>query len=309
MNVKSKVTIVLVGLVMVMACVLTAAAQEKPTDDMQDAPAKEGESQSQSLTEINKKLTNPVSDLWSIAFQQNNYMLDTGAGQPHHWNSNLNFQPVLPVALTEDWNLITRPVITVFNSVPHPAPHNPADIERTTGFGDTVLLELVAASPKLAGNWLLGLGPTFIFPTASSDYTGQGKWQLGPAALVGYLSKKWILGGLFQNWTSFGGSGNRPDTNQMNLQPIAAYFLPDGWSIGYSGNILANWKADKAGDTWTVPLGLSVSKVLKLGKLPVRTALAGQYMVHHPDTFGQKWNIQFMMVPVLPKLIKGNLME
>jgi hypothetical protein len=63
----------------------------------------------------------------------------------------------------------------------------------------------------------------------------------------------------------------------MNFQPIAAYFLPDGWSIGYSGNILANWKAAKDGDTWTVPFGLSVAKVLKLGKLPVRIPLAGQY--------------------------------
>jgi len=259
-----------------------------------------------SLTEINKKLTNPVSDLWSIAFQQNNYMLDMGAGQPDHWNSNLNFQPVLPVALTGNWNLITRPVMTLFNSVPHPDPHNPADIERTTGFGDTVLMELVSPSSKLVGNWLLGVGPTFIFPTASSDYTGQGKWQAGPAAIAGYLSKKWILGALVQNWSSFGGSGNQ-DVNQMNLQPFAAYFLPDGWSIGYSGNVLANWKADKAGDVWTVPLGLSVSKVLKLGKLPVRIGLAGQYMVHHPDTFGQKWNIQLMVVPVIPKLIKGNL--
>jgi len=53
------------------------------------------------------------------------------------------------------------------------------------------------------------------------------------------------IGAFVQNWTSFGGSGNRPDTNQMNLQPFAAYFLPNGWSIGYSGNILANWKADK----------------------------------------------------------------
>jgi hypothetical protein len=93
----------------------------------------------------------------------------------------------------------------------------------------------------------------------------------------------------------------------MNLQPFAAYFLPNGWSIGYSGNILANWKADNAGDVWTVPLGLSVSKVQKFGKLPVRFALAGQYMVHHPDTFGQKWNIQLMVVPVIPKLIKGTL--
>ena len=93
----------------------------------------------------------------------------------------------------------------------------------------------------------------------------------------------------------------------MNLQPIAAYFLPGGWSIGYSGNILANWKAASAGDTWTVPLGLALSKVVKFGKLPVKLGLAAQYMVHHPDNFGQQWNIQLTVAPVLPKLIKGTL--
>jgi hypothetical protein len=236
-------------------------------------------------------------------------MLDMGPGRNAHWNSNLNFQPVLPVALTSDWNLITRSVIILFNSVPHPDRNNPTDTERTTAFGDTVLMEMFSPSPKLVGNWLLGLGPTFIFPTASSDYTGQGKYQVGPAALVGYLSEKWILGAFVQNWTSFGGSGNRSDTNQMNLQPFAAYFLPDGWSIGYSGNVLANWKADKAGDTWTVPLGLAISKALKLGKLPVKVGLAGQYMVHHTDIGGQKWNIQLSVTPVIPKLIKGNLIK
>jgi hypothetical protein len=288
-----------------LALVLGATSLRAANAPLTTAPS--GGEPEVSLTEINKKLTNPVSDLWSIAFQQNNYILDMGAGQPDHWNSNLNFQPVLPVALTGNWNLITRPVMTLFNSVPHPDPHNPADIERTTGFGDTVLMELVSPSPKLVGNWLLGVGPTFIFPTASSDHTGQGKWQVGPAAMLGYLSKKWILGALLQNWTSFGGSGNQ-NVNQMNLQPFAAYFLPDGWSIGYSGNVLANWKADKAGGVWTAPLGLSVSKVVKFGKLPVRFALAGQYMVHHPDVGGQKWNIQLMVVPVIPKLIKGNLL-
>lgn len=93
----------------------------------------------------------------------------------------------------------------------------------------------------------------------------------------------------------------------MNLQPIAAYFLPDGWSIGYSGNVLADWKAGSAGDTWTVPLGLGINKVVKLGPLPVKFGLAGQYMVHHPDIGGQKWNIQLTVAPVLPKLIKGEL--
>lgn len=272
-----------------------------------DAPVTKGEAQGASLSDVSKELSNPVSSIWSLSFQQNNFMLDMGPGESH-WNSNLVFQPVLPVALTKNWNLITRPVMTLFNSVPHPDSHHPGDFDRTTAFGDIVLMGLVSPSPKLAGNWLLGLGPTFIFPTASSKYTGQDKWQVGPAALVGYLSKKWILGALVQNWSSFGGSGNR-DTNQMNLQPIAAYFLPDGWSIGYSGNILANWKADKDGDTWTVPLGLGISKVLKLGKLPVKVGLAGQYMVHHPDVGGQKWNIQLNVTPVIPKLIKGNLIE
>jgi len=266
-----------------------------------------GEAQGQSMADMNKELSNPVSSLWSIAFQQNNFMLDMGPGQNGRWNSNLVFQPVIPVALNKNWNLITRPVMTLFSSVPHPDPHHPTDIDRTTAFGDTVLMELLSPSSKLVGNWLLGLGPTFIFPTASSDYTGQEKYQVGPAVLVGYLSKKWILGALVQNWSSFAGSDNRPDTNQMNLQPIAAYFLPNAWSIGYSGNILLNWKADKAGNTWTVPLGLGISKVLKLGKLPVKVGVAGQYMVHHPDFGGQKWNIQLSVTPVIPKLIKGNL--
>jgi hypothetical protein len=259
-----------------------------------------------SLEEVNKALANPVTNVWSISFQQNNYPLEIEE-RKDRWNSNLNFQPVLPVALTESWNLITRPVVTVFNSSPHPDPHNPTGIDRTTGFGDTIFMEMLAPTPKLLGRWLLGLGPTFIFPTASSDFTGQGKWQAGPAAVAGYLSDRWILGAFVQNWTSFGGDGDRPDTNQMNLQPIAAYFLPGGWSIGYSGNILANWKAESAGDVWTVPIGLGIGKVVKLGPLPVKLSLGVQYMVHHPDNFGQEWNIQVSVTPVIPKLIKGNL--
>lgn len=59
-----------------------------------------------SASELNEKLTNPVSDLWSIGNQFNNFELNNG-----HWNNNWNFQPVLPVGLTKDWNLITRPVM------------------------------------------------------------------------------------------------------------------------------------------------------------------------------------------------------
>jgi len=78
--------------------------------------------------------------------------------------------------------------------------------------------------------------------------------------------------------------------------------------VGYSGNILANWKTS-ATNAYTVPIGMSVSKVLKLGPLPVRFALAGQWMPVHATNFGQAWNLQLTIAPVLPKLIRGNLLD
>lgn len=276
-------------------------AAEEPSED---------ETEGQSLTEVNKKLTNPVSDFWSVSFQQNNYRISTLEGFNDRWASNLNFQPMLPIALTNDWNLITRPVVTLFSTQPHipgaSGPSTPPEIHTSTAFGDTALAQMLSPATSISGHWMLGLGPTFIFPTASSDDTGQGKYQVGPAALLGYISKQWILGAFVQNWTSFAGNGDRLETNQMNFQPIAVLFLSEGWSLGYSGNILANWNA-VSNNIWTVPLGMSVGKVVKFGKLPVKIGLAGQYMPIHPDNFGQKWNIQVTVTPVIPKLIKGTV--
>jgi len=185
-----------------------------------------------SSSELNRQLTNPVSSLWSISNQFNNFELNNG-----QWSNNWNFQPVLPLSLTKDWNLITRPVMPFYNIVPHETA--PGQFERAAGLGDLALVELL--SPAHSGNWVLGAGPTFIFPTATSEFTGQGKWQAGPSVVVGYLTKKFFLGVFPQQWWSIGGQHGRLDTNQLNLQPIATLFFGEGWSIGYSGNILADW--------------------------------------------------------------------
>jgi hypothetical protein len=242
-------------------------------------------------------LANPVSSLWSMVFQFNNYNLTND-----RWNYNLNFQPVLPVGLTEDWNLITRPVIQVYNDVPYTDALG--ENARATAFGDWTQLELL--SPAHSEHWLLGAGPTFIFPTAGSVYTGQGKWQVGPSIVVAYMTRKYIFGVFPQQWWSFAGDPNRPKTNQMNLQPILNFFFEGGWNVGYSGNIFADWEAP-SNNRWTVPIGVGVGKVFKFGRLPVKIQLAGQYMVTQPDPVGQKWNIQISITPVIPKLIHGTL--
>jgi hypothetical protein len=252
-----------------------------------------------SASELNRELSNPVSSTWSISNQFNNFELNNG-----HWNNNWNFQPVLPIGLTKDWNLITRPVMPFYNIVPHETA--PGEFNRATGLGDLALLELL--SPAHSGNWVLGAGPTAIFPTATSGFTGQGKWQLGPSVVVGYLTKEYFLGVFPQQWWSIGGQHGRPNTNQMNLQPIATLFFGKGWSFGYSGNILANWNAPSE-DVWTVPVGLGLGKVVKLGRLPVKIQLAVQYMPVHPRISGQEWNVQVQITPVMPKLIKGVLFQ
>lgn len=306
LDIRTKKHLALAFVFALVASFAAAAHAEDP------APASEAAAsdadREQSLSEINKKLSNPVSDIWSITFQQNNFRVDPGPGQNGRWSTNLLLQPVLPAAVTDDWNLITRPVLPLFVSQPHPEVGRPSDIGRSTAFGDISLFQLISPSPKIAGNWLLGLGPTWTFPSAPSDFTGSGKWQAGPAGIVGYLSEKFIVGALVQNWWSFAGDDDRPEAASMNLQPIASYFLKDGWSVGYSGSILANWKNDSS-DVWTVPIGMSVAKVAKVGKVPVRFALGLQWMPIQPDRYGQDWNIQLIIAPVLPKLIKGNLAE
>src|ERR1700722_15755000 len=74
-----------------------------------------------SLTEVNKELSNPISSIWALQLQENTFFIHPGIEDKSSRNSvNVQFQPVLPEALTADWNLITRPVFQVVNSVPVP---------------------------------------------------------------------------------------------------------------------------------------------------------------------------------------------
>jgi len=100
---------------------------------------------SKSLDEVNKELSNPISSIWALQLQENTYWLN----KPDRNVVNLQFQPVLPIALTDGWNLITRPVFQVMNSTPYV--NESGHLHRVTGFGDTILATLFSPSPKLAG--------------------------------------------------------------------------------------------------------------------------------------------------------------
>ena len=260
-----------------------------------------------SMDELNKQLNNPVSSIWSLNFQNNFVFSEGSPSDRQRWSYNLNFQPVLPLRLTENWNLITRPVFPVLAGVDVPVPSaSGVNWTEKGGLGDIAVLSLV--SPNSGKGLLWGVGPTFIFPTATDDALGQGKWQAGPAAVALYLGKEWIVGALAQQWFSFAGDSSRPDTSQANFQYFIQYILPNNWQVGMAPNVTVNWKAD-GGNKLNFPIGIGVGKLVRFGKLPVKFTLEVDYSVVHPDDFSQRWLVRFQMIPVLPALIKDPIVR
>ena len=250
--------------------------------------------------EVNKQLSNPISSIWALQLQQNTYWLN----RPERNVVNLQFQPVLPLSLTDDWNLITRPVFQVMNSTPYV--NKSGNLHRVTGFGDTILATILSPSPKVAGPWLFGAGPSFIFPTASNSRLGQNKWQIGPAGVFRLRRRQMARRSVSPAVVFLRGPRAADYQPDEYAQYFFVYLPGHGWGLGTSPNMLINWYASDSNKV-TFPLGLNVSKVVWVGPLPVKFLVQGQYMPVHPEVAGQKWNLQFAITPVIPKLIKRNL--
>jgi hypothetical protein len=265
-----------------------------------DKPAAQ---ESGSTADVSKQLNNPVADIWALNFQFNRYYLQGEATDRTREQDVMNFQPVLPIHLTKEWNLITRPVFPYLFSSPDFEPGDGWDDK--SGLGDIALVSLLSPA-KLTSGFIWGAGPTFIFPTATNDALGQGKYQAGPAAVGLYMGKEWVFGSLIQQWWSFAGDGDRESTNQANIQYFIQYLFGDNWQVGMAPNILIDWKADQE-DRFTVPVGLGIGKLVRIGRLPVKFTAEVDYMVVHPDDFGQHWDVRFQVIPVLPALIKETL--
>ena len=260
------------------------------------------ETGNESAAGLGKQVANPLSDLWLMQFQQNNNWIGMPGKRGDQVQSNLQFQPLMPVRLTGDWNLVTRPVMQLFNSMRYL--DRTGQSRRTTGFGDMVFAFALSPGHDLVGSWLLAAGPTFIFPTATESMLGQHKWQFGPTVAVGYLGKSFIAFVFPQQWFSIGGSGRK--TSQMSMQYGFVYFFSNGWSLGTNPDMLVDWEAPR-NERVVFPSGLQVGKLSKIGSLPVKFDLQGQYYAVHPENYGSKWGVQLQVTPVIPSLIKGKI--
>jgi hypothetical protein len=136
---------------------------------------------------------NPVANLISVPFQ-NNFNFGIGPNDATQWV--LNVQPVIPITLNKDWNLITRTITPIINQ---PSPGS--GIPSAFGLGD--INPMVFLSPASSGKLIWGAGPTMTFPTATNSLLGNGKWEAGPAFVVLTMPGHWVIGALANNQWSF----------------------------------------------------------------------------------------------------------
>jgi len=238
--------------------------------------------------ELAKKLQNPIADLISVPFQSN---FEWGAG-PHSagFKYTLNFQPVIPIPLTENWNVISRTIVPII--------HQDDVVPGTTQGGMGDILQSFFFSPRQPGpaGLIWGVGPVLLLPTSTEDFLGAQKFGMGPTGVVLRQDGGWTYGLLFNHLVSIGGTRSTSDVNSTFLQPFLSYTTKTHTTFGVNTESTYDWENSK----WTVPLNPYVSQLVKLGGQPMSFQLGPKWYAEGPTT-APDWGIRFAVVLLFPR--------
>jgi hypothetical protein len=210
--------------------------------------------------------------------------------------NSLQMQPVVPIGPFKSFPYVQLMKISMplLITIPSGGTAYPAQFG-VSGVGDLQVFDLITIKQSW-GRW--GFGPALVFPTASANPLGNGKYQAGPAAALVYAGiKNFTVGAVMQNPISYAGSPNRPGVNNMIITPTCTFNLEDGWFVGMSDyNWSFNWEN---GGALTFPLGVQVGKVLKLGKQPFSlSAEVGGVAARPANTPNPGWIFGFELSPI-----------
>lgn len=240
----------------------------------------------QSEEELAKKLSNPVSSLISVPFQSN---FDFNLGEDDGFRYTLNVQPVIPISLNSDWNLITRTIVPIIHQ-----DDVIIDGDSTQfGLGDTT--QSFFLSPKKSDP-IWGVGPVFLWPTATNDSLGGEKWGAGLTGLVLKQEGPWTYGVLANHIWSYAGDDDRPYISTSFVQPFLAHNTKTGFGLTLQAETTYDWNAEE----WTVPIGLIASQVFKVGDQSMSLAAGPRYYADAPDG-GADWGFRVVLTLIFPK--------
>ena len=250
------------------------------------APASSGGA-GEATEDLAKQSQNPIANLVSVPFQSNT---NFNAGPFNRTQEVLNIQPVVPMSISADWNMISRTIVPVISQP------NPIFDGNTNGIGD--ITQSLFFSPVHSGALIWGAGPVFTVPSATDPIVGTGHVLLGPTVVLLTTPGHWVIGVLANNQWSVGGNPLRPAVNTFLAQPFLNYNMAHGWYLTTAPIMTANWLA-ASGQQWTVPIGGGFGRVFKIGDQPVNASIAGYYNVINP-VGAPDWQIRASLALLFP---------
>lgn len=251
--------------------------------------AKHTDTQATSDNSLLKATQNPVADLISLPIQNiTNFSIG-----PYKRNENsVSFQPVIPMALSDDWMLISRIILPVTWQ-----PYLDRESGGKFGLGD--ISPTFFLSPKNPGSIIWGAGPALLLPTATDKIIGQEKFAAGPSAVVLAQPGNWTVGALVSNVWSVAGASSRDSINRMSLQYFLSYNLPNDWYVSAAPIMSADWRASSS-DRWLVPVGGGFGKLVMIGNSPVDFSASAYNNVIRP-TGAPSWQMNLQVTLLFPK--------
>lgn len=225
---------------------------------------------------------NPLASMISLPFQNNTtFGGDMDGGD---YINVLNIQPVYPVILSDDWDLITRTIVPVVSQS--------INGKSKSGLSDTVFTGWFSPSVPV-NNITWGVGPVLNLPTTTKAGLGPDQWGGGISAVGVWVKDKWVAGALANNVWGF---EKTSELNTFLFQYFVNYNLDKGWYLVSAPIMTADWNKNSS-NRWIVPLGGGAGKIMRWGKLPVNLNAQLYYNIEKPDGYGDytaRVQLQFM---------------
>ncbi len=240
--------------------------------------------------ELAKKLANPVASLISVPIQVN---YDEGIG-PNDDGSvlQINIQPVIPISLNDDWNVISRTIIPIIDQDDVPGPGM-----GESGVGDIVQSFFFSPKDPTDSGWILGAGPVMLLPTGTEDALSTEKWGLGPTGVALKQVGPITYGVLANHIWSVAGDDDRSGISSTLLQPFASYVTKTKTTWAISTESSYNWNAGE----WSVPVNLNVSQMLKLGNQIMQIGAGVRYWLDSVPGGPEGWGFRFQVTLLYPQ--------
>lgn len=128
---------------------------------------------------------NPVADLVSLPFQNNT---NFNFGPEEETQNVLNIQPVWPISISDDANLITPTSVPVI-SQPELFPGD----DRDNGIGDIQFTAFYSPKKPTSDGLIWGAGPVILMDTATHTVLGTGQWSAGPSVVLLKMRGAWVI--------------------------------------------------------------------------------------------------------------------